>query len=76
MVLPQGTQDRRGEVPMVDIVDRGNDRAQEILDDNLAAVPKPGVISSNPGDCDLCGRWSGRLVGGVCAPCRDRWKLP
>lgn len=28
------------------------------------------------GDCDLCGEWSGRLVGGVCAPCRDRHKLP
>lgn len=25
-----------------------------------------------PGDCDLCGEWSGRLVEGACAPCRDR----
>ncbi|MCH9838645.1 conjugal transfer protein TraR [bacterium] len=24
-----------------------------------------------PGDCDLCGEWSGRLVEGACAPCRD-----
>lgn len=29
-----------------------------------------------PGDCDLCGEWSARLVNGVCAPCRDRYKLP
>lgn len=28
-----------------------------------------------PGDCDLCGEWSQRLVGGACAPCRDRFKL-
>jgi len=27
------------------------------------------------GDCELCGAWSGRLVNGVCAPCRDRYKL-
>ena len=29
-----------------------------------------------PGDCELCGEWSGRLVGGVCAPCRDAHRLP
>ena len=29
-----------------------------------------------PGECDLCGEWSGRLVRGVCAPCRDKHKLP
>ena len=27
-----------------------------------------------PGDCDLCGNWSGRLVDGECAPCRDKYK--
>lgn len=30
----------------------------------------------NPGECELCGEWSGRLVNGVCAPCRGRYKLP
>jgi hypothetical protein len=29
-----------------------------------------------PGECDLCGEWSGRLVNGACAPCRDRRGLP
>ena len=29
-----------------------------------------------PGECDLCGEWSGRLVNGACAPCRDLYKLP
>ena len=38
----------------------------------LAARIPAGV----PGECDLCGEWSGRLVKGVCAPCRDRHKLP
>lgn len=32
----------------------------------------PGV----PGDCDLCGEHSGRLIGGACAPCRDKYRLP
>lgn len=38
---------------------------------NAKDIP-PGV----PGDCDLCGEWSGRLINGACAPCRDRRKLP
>ncbi len=36
-----------------------------------AAIPK-GV----PGICDLCGISSPRLINDVCAPCRDRHKLP
>jgi hypothetical protein len=37
---------------------------------------KYDLPEGNPGDCDLCGEWSGRLVKGVCAPCRDKYKLP
>lgn len=37
-----------------------------------AAAIEPGT----PGDCDLCGEWSARLIRGACAPCRDRYKLP
>lgn len=37
-----------------------------------ARLIQPG----SPGDCELCGEWSARLVGGACAPCRDRYKLP
>lgn len=36
-----------------------------------AAMPK-----GEPGDCDMCGEWSGRLVKGVCARCRDKHGLP
>lgn len=28
-----------------------------------------------PGECDFCGEWSGRLIKGFCAPCRDRYRL-
>lgn len=34
--------------------------------------PPPGI----EGDCELCGEWSGRLVGGACSPCRDKHNLP
>lgn len=37
-----------------------------------AARIEPGA----PGECELCGEWSGHLVRGACAPCRDRYKLP
>ena len=29
-----------------------------------------------PGECEMCGEWSGRLIFGVCAPCRERYRLP
>jgi hypothetical protein len=32
---------------------------------------QPGVA----GECELCGEWSGRLIGGACAPCRDKHGL-
>lgn len=41
------------------------------IQDKAAKIPK-----GTPGDCDLCGEWSGRLVSGACAPCRDKYKLP
>lgn len=54
------------------------DRAQEDIDVELAAAIRhaskdipPGVA----GECEMCGEWSGRLVGGACAPCRDRHRL-
>ena len=33
-----------------------------------AAIPE-----GNPGECDGCGEWSGRLVDGYCSPCRDKY---
>lgn len=45
--------------------------AEALIRAKAAAIPVGA-----PGDCDLCGEWSGRLVSGACAPCRDRWRLP
>lgn len=36
-----------------------------------AAEIKPGVA----GECELCGEWSGRLIKGACAPCREKWRM-
>jgi hypothetical protein len=36
--------------------------------------PAPYILDpGKPGDCELCGEWSGRLIDGACAPCRDRF---
>ena len=63
---------------MADEIDIANDVA---LADNARAVAeardKAGQIPAGlAGDCELCGNWSGRLVGGACAPRRDRYRLP
>lgn len=54
------------------------DIAQEQIERDEQAR-KPDLYVINPGtvgDCDLCGEGSGRLIQGVCAPCRDRRRLP
>jgi hypothetical protein len=58
----------------MDEVDAANDQAQQRLDILIKRARKP-LQKGNPGDCDLCGEWSGRLIEAVCAPCRDRYKL-
>jgi hypothetical protein len=62
----------------VDPIDRAQEletaeREQGIADARARAAAIP---AGNAGVCDLCGEWSGRLVGGACAPCRDKYKLP
>lgn len=62
---------------MGDNLDRASDRAmadaalaEAIIRREAARMP-----AGEPGDCELCGAWSARLVGGACAPCRDRHGL-
>lgn len=61
----------------MDDVDITEERARLALEAGVmkvreAAAKMPAGI---PGECELCGEWSGRLVGGACAPCRDRFNL-
>ena len=58
----------------MDEADYGNDEAERRLESLIKHASKP-LQKGVPGDCDLCGEWSGRLIDGVCAPCRDRYKL-
>lgn len=62
---------------MSDEVDRQLERDEVFDQANLKAIREQAakIPAGKPGDCDLCGEWSARLVNGVCAPCRDRHKL-
>lgn len=61
----------------MDDADKADGLIQAREREALAAVQAAAknIPQGKPGDCDLCGEWSGRLVQGVCAPCRDRYKL-
>ena len=61
-----------------DIIDQANERAAiEVAHSEAAIRAKAAAIDpGEPGDCDLCGEWSGRLVNSACAPCRDKYRLP
>lgn len=62
---------------MADDIDRAADSVMRDTEHLIArALKRPPMPVGTPGDCDLCGEWSGRLVEGACAPCRDRYKLP
>lgn len=60
---------------MSDEVDRANDHAQAVLDAAVSTHAKD-IKPGTPGDCNRCGEWSARLIGGACAPCRDKYRLP
>lgn len=62
---------------MADEVDLANDIAESRKDAQLAKIKQQAaeMPKGEPGDCELCGEWSGRLVSGACAPCRDRYGL-
>ncbi len=60
---------------MADDIDRAQEREQIATDDAIRRASKE-IPAGRPGDCDICGEWSARLVSGACAPCRDRFKLP
>ena len=58
----------------MDEADLGNEEADRRLTALIKQARKP-LRQGTPGDCELCGEWSGRLVDGCCAPCRDRYKM-
>ena len=59
----------------MDEIDAAQEREYIARQDAIRNNSKP-IPKGEPGECDLCGEWSGRLVGGCCAPCRTKFKLP
>jgi len=50
---------------------------QRKIDEKIEEIRRKAVLAKGvEGDCDLCGEWTSRLVGGACCPCRDKYKLP
>ena len=61
---------------MGDDVDITNDRIALAIDAKVKEISDAAKLDKGiAGDCDLCGEWSGRLIDGACAQCRDRYKL-
>lgn len=62
---------------MADIIDQANDLAATEAAAREAAIraQAASIPAGEPGDCDLCGEWSGRLVHGACCTCRDHFRL-
>lgn len=62
---------------MPDHIDQMTEREADIESKNIEAIRSQANLNpGKPGDCELCGEWSGRLILGACAPCRDKHGLP
>lgn len=59
---------------MADLADKASDYLEEFEQRAIDAV-RADIPKGNPGDCEYCGEWSGRLIDGACAPCRDKYRL-
>jgi hypothetical protein len=61
-----------------DILDQAAALADAERESGVAAIRAAAsrIEVGAPGDCDFCGEWTGRLVHGACAPCRDARHLP
>lgn len=64
---------------MSDQIDDANTVADLFLDVAIRTAAQP-LAAGVPGECELCGEDSPRLVqtqlGLACAPCRDKRRLP
>lgn len=59
---------------MADEADKAGDTTEKWLALQIAAA-RGDIKPGNPGVCEYCGEESPRLVGGACAPCRDKYNL-
>ena len=63
---------------MADIADVTGERMEAQEAANIAEIRRKAAEMPKgvPGECERCGEDMPRLINGVCAPCRDRHKLP
>ena len=63
---------------MADEADKTADRMEVEESANIAEICRKAaeIPKGVPGECERCGEDMPRLINGVCAPCRDRHKLP
>lgn len=62
---------------MADEIDIAQDFEQKMKDKEINRIRSKSHLEPGfAGGCEMCGEWSSRLVNGVCAPCRDKYKLP
>lgn len=62
---------------MADIADMAQDIIEQEAERTLAKARTPFTLAAGePGECEYCGKASGRLIDGICAPCRDAYGLP
>jgi hypothetical protein len=62
---------------MPDEAEKMKDKIDEATDKTIQQIRSNSkIIPGTPGDCELCGHWSSRLINGVCPPCRDKYGLP
>lgn len=53
-----------------DVASRDSEQFEKAQADFIKAKAAE-IPKGNPGYCDECGEHNGRLVGGICSPCRD-----
>lgn len=56
---------------MTDMADMATDIIAEHLAHGLCRISSD-IPRGEPGECDACFETMPRIVGGMCAPCRDR----
>ena len=63
---------------MADEADKTADRMEVEEAANIAEICRKAaaIPKGEQGECDKCGEDMPRLINGICAPCRDRYKLP
>lgn len=61
---------------MADEIDLAQEHIEREEEARRASREPFELDPGTPGDCEYCGDWFSRLVGGACGFCRDKYKLP